>query len=66
MLVVILQIIQIKIFNVKGRNRQAVRNTNAPHHKVLAAMKNAFDNADKESSEKMKSITGGMPNIPGF
>tara|TARA_B100000941_G_C28199570_1_gene396101 strand:+ start:155 stop:466 length:312 start_codon:yes stop_codon:yes gene_type:complete len=33
---------------------------------VLAAMKNAFDNADKESSEKMKSITGGMPNIPGF
>ena len=33
---------------------------------VLAAMKNAFENADKESSEKMKSITGGMPNIPGF
>ena len=33
---------------------------------VLAAMKNAFDNADKESSENMKSITGGMPNIPGF
>lgn len=33
---------------------------------VLAAMKNAFDNADKKSSEKMKSITGGMPNIPGF
>ncbi|MBS30142.1 MAG: YbaB/EbfC family nucleoid-associated protein [Candidatus Marinimicrobia bacterium] len=33
---------------------------------VLAAMKNAFDNADKESSEKMKSIAGGMPNIPGF
>ena len=33
---------------------------------VLAAMKNAFDNADKESSEKMKSITGGMPNIPCF
>ena len=33
---------------------------------VLAAMKNAFDNADKESSEKMKSITGGMPNIPGL
>ena len=33
---------------------------------VLAAMKNAFDNADRESSEKMKSITGGMPNIPGF
>ena len=32
---------------------------------VLAAMKNAFDNADKES-EKMKSITGGMPNIPDF
>lgn len=33
---------------------------------VLAAMKNAFDNAEKESSEKMKSVTGGMPNIPGF
>ncbi len=33
---------------------------------ILAAMKNAFDNAEKESSEKMKSVTGGMPNIPGF
>jgi len=25
-----------------------------------------FDNAEKESAEKMKSVTGGMPNIPGF
>ena len=33
---------------------------------ILAAMKNAFDNAEKESAEKMKSVTGGMPNIPGF
>jgi len=33
---------------------------------ILAAMKNAFDNAEKESTEKMKSVTGGMPNIPGF
>ena len=33
---------------------------------ILAAMKNAFDNAEKESAEKMKSVTGSMPNIPGF
>ena len=33
---------------------------------ILAAMKNAFDNAEKESAEKMKSVTGNMPNIPGF
>tara|TARA_B110000116_G_scaffold264266_1_gene271877 strand:- start:42 stop:362 length:321 start_codon:yes stop_codon:yes gene_type:complete len=36
---------------------------------VLAAMKNALENADKVSEEKMKSVTGGnMPNlnIPGF
>ena len=36
---------------------------------VLAAMRNALENADKVSEEKMKSVTGGnMPNlnIPGF
>ena len=36
---------------------------------VLAAMKNALQNADKIAEEKMKSVTGGtMPNlnIPGF
>ena len=36
---------------------------------VLAAMKNALENADKVSEDKMKSVTGGnMPNlnIPGF
>ena len=36
---------------------------------VLAAMKNALENADKVSEEKMKSVTGGnIPNlnIPGF
>tara|TARA_Y100000590_G_C15272938_1_gene845812 strand:+ start:33 stop:353 length:321 start_codon:yes stop_codon:yes gene_type:complete len=36
---------------------------------VLAAMKNALENADKIADEKMKKVTGGsMPNlnIPGF
>tara|TARA_Y100000590_G_scaffold418642_1_gene519636 strand:+ start:1513 stop:1833 length:321 start_codon:yes stop_codon:yes gene_type:complete len=36
---------------------------------VLAALKNALQNADKVAEEKMKSVTGGgMPNlnIPGF
>ncbi len=33
---------------------------------ILAAMKNAFDNEEKESAEIMKSLTCGMPNIPGF
>ena len=36
---------------------------------ILAAMKNALQNADKIAEEKMKSVTGGaMPNlnIPGF
>ena len=36
---------------------------------VLAAMKNALENADKIAEEKMKKVTGGsMPNfnIPGF
>tara|TARA_B110000438_G_C15733782_1_gene615394 strand:- start:687 stop:1007 length:321 start_codon:yes stop_codon:yes gene_type:complete len=36
---------------------------------VLAAMKNALENADKVSEEKMKLVTGGnLPNmnIPGF
>jgi len=36
---------------------------------MLAAMKNAIENAEKVAEEKMKSATGGnMPNlnIPGF
>ena len=34
---------------------------------ILAAMKNALQNADKIAEEKMKSVTGGsMPNIPGL
>lgn len=36
---------------------------------VLAAMKNALENADKIAEEKMKKVTGkSMPNfnIPGF
>ena len=36
---------------------------------VLAAMKNALQNADKIAEDKMKAVTGGaMPNlnIPGF
>ena len=36
---------------------------------VLAAIKNAIENADKISEDKMKSLTGGMMpnmNIPGF
>tara|TARA_Y100000590_G_scaffold432508_1_gene548612 strand:- start:1607 stop:1927 length:321 start_codon:yes stop_codon:yes gene_type:complete len=36
---------------------------------ILAAMKNALQNAEKIAEEKMKTVTGGsMPNfnIPGF
>ena len=36
---------------------------------ILAAVKNAMDNAEKEAEEKMKAITGGMMpgmNIPGL
>ncbi len=36
---------------------------------ILAAIKNALENADKVAEEKMKKVTGGsMPNlnIPGF
>ena len=34
---------------------------------VLAATKQAMDNADKKAEEMMKSVTGGMmPNLPGF
>ena len=36
---------------------------------ILAAMKNAIENADKTAEDKMKSVTGGnIPNmnIPGF
>jgi len=36
---------------------------------ILAAIKNAMENADKLAEDKMKEITGGMMpnmNIPGF
>ena len=34
---------------------------------ILAAIKNAMENADNIAEDKMKAITGGMmPNMPGF
>lgn len=33
---------------------------------VIAAMNDAIKNAEKTSADKMSSITGGMPSMPGM